>query len=203
VTLLLLLTSSCSGDDDAAPPPPATCTNSGGPVAGVEDTHCLNSEGQQITQEIGKCVTGADDQAAGGAGAGGAGDGTDEPFEVRYSNVAQDDDCKYDVSFTNGCIEQNRPVYFTVTLKKRDAADAPATGDTPNSPEIYLESEPSHISPSFGIKAPEGPPGTYKIGPVLFDAAGRWVVRFHFFEECSDVPEDSPHGHVAFYIDVP
>jgi hypothetical protein len=37
----------------------------------------------------------------------------------------------------------------------------------------------------------------------VFDQSGRWVVRFHYFETCSDVPEDSPHGHVAFYIDVP
>jgi len=37
----------------------------------------------------------------------------------------------------------------------------------------------------------------------VFDKSGRWVVRFHFFESCSDVPDDSPHGHVAFYIDVP
>jgi hypothetical protein len=28
-------------------------------------------------------------------------------------------------------------------------------------------------------------------------------VRFHLHENCSDVPEDSPHGHAAFYVSVP
>jgi hypothetical protein len=46
-------------------------------------------------------------------------------------------------------------------------------------------------------------PGTYSVGPVRFDQAGRWFVRFHFYETCSDAPEDSPHGHVAFWVDVP
>jgi hypothetical protein len=66
-----------------------------------------------------------------------------------------------------------------------------------------LADDPSHISPSFEITAPEKPAGSYAIGPIVFDRSGRWVVRFHFYETCSDVPPDSPHAHVAFYIDVP
>jgi hypothetical protein len=50
--------------------------------------------------------------------------------------------------------------------------------------------------------SPEISPGTYRVGPILFDKPGRWVVRFHFFETCFDAP-DSPHGHAAFYIQVP
>jgi len=46
-------------------------------------------------------------------------------------------------------------------------------------------------------------PGVYSVGPVRFDQAGRWTVRFHFFETCLDAREDSPHGHAAFYVDVP
>ena len=46
-------------------------------------------------------------------------------------------------------------------------------------------------------------PGVYKVGPIKFDAAGIWTVRFHFFEECGDAREDSPHGHAAFYVKVP
>jgi len=30
-----------------------------------------------------------------------------------------------------------------------------------------------------------------------------WTVRFHLFEECSDAPADSPHGHGAFFFTVP
>lgn len=198
----LLASPSCSNGDDGAPGP-TLCTDGGGPVAGDADMHCIGDNGDPIAQETASCKTGSD--AAGAAGAAGAGDegAVEEPYEVRYSNVAADDDCKYDVSFTNSCVELGTPVTFTVTLKKRAEDDAPASGATPDSPEVFLADDPSHISPSNAIKAPEGPPGTYAIGPIVFDRSGRWVVRFHFFERCSDVPEDSLHGHVAFYVDVP
>jgi hypothetical protein len=39
-------------------------------------------------------------------------------------------------------------------------------------------------------------------GPLRFDRSGRWVVRFHFYEDCND-GESSPHGHIAFFVDVP
>lgn len=32
---------------------------------------------------------------------------------------------------------------------------------------------------------------------------GRWMVRSHLYETCSDEPEDSPHGHAAFFVTVP
>jgi hypothetical protein len=186
----------CSSDDDASPPASATCTGSGGPVEdGTTDTHCIDASGDAINQVIGKCVTEVGEGGAAGAPA-------DESYVVHTGHVAQDDDCKYNISFTVGCVKVNTPVTFAVTIDKR-VAGGPATGDVPNSPEVYLESDPSHISPSNNINAPEGPPGTYKIGPILFDVSGRWVIRFHFFEECSDLPADSPHGHVAFYVDVP
>jgi hypothetical protein len=193
----LALAPACSSGDDAAPAPTA-CTDGGGPIAGEADTHCEGSDGTPVNQSIGRCQQDGGEVAA--AGAGGA---ADEAYVVRYGSSAADDDCKYDTSFTHDCIAQNTPVHFTVTLEKRAEDGAPATGDDPNSPEIFLDADHSHISPSLGIKAPEVAPGTYTIGPVIFDAPGRWVVRFHFFEECSDLPEDSPHGHVAFYIDVP
>jgi hypothetical protein len=41
------------------------------------------------------------------------------------------------------------------------------------------------------------------VGPIVFDQPGKWVVRFHFFENCDDLVEDSPHGHAAFYVQVP
>jgi hypothetical protein len=45
--------------------------------------------------------------------------------------------------------------------------------------------------------------GKYVMKPIKFDASGRWVVRFHFYESCDDILPDSPHGHVAFNYDVP
>ncbi|HTQ07587.1 MAG TPA: hypothetical protein VMI54_27210 [Polyangiaceae bacterium] len=192
----------CSNDDDASPPPSGgMCTNSGGPVEdGAVDMHCIDDSGNPITQVTGKCETGSVDTGAAGAGGGAS---EDETYVVHTTSSAQDDDCKYDVSFSVDCVVVNQPATFTVKIDKRAAPGGPMTGDDPNSPEVYLASDPSHITPSNDIKATEGPAGTYKIGPIIFDESGRWVIRFHFNEECNDTPDDSPHGHVAFYIDVP
>jgi|SRR5450631_3844640 len=190
ISSLLLSTVGCSSSSDSN----GTCASGSGPVAGSADNHCVDSSGAPITQNIGVCT-------ADGTGAGGQTSVT-EDFVVRYSNAAYDDDCKYSVSFQNSCVALNTPVTFNVTLKRKVDGSV-ATGADPNSPEIYMADDASHISPSNNIKAPEGPAGTYAIGPIVFDKSGRWVVRFHFFESCSDVPDDSPHGHVAFYIDVP
>jgi hypothetical protein len=45
--------------------------------------------------------------------------------------------------------------------------------------------------------------GMCATGGEAAEEAGRWVIRFDYFANCSDLPEDSPHGHAAFYIDVP
>jgi hypothetical protein len=125
----------------------------------------------------------------------------DEEHETNYGSEADDDDCKYHVSFSNTCIRLNEPVTFTVKLDTKSDGE-PAKGAEPSNPEIFM-AEGDHPSPSNNITATESPDGTYKIGPIVFDRSGRWVVRFHFFEDCSDIPEDSPHGHAAFFIDVP
>jgi len=179
----------CSSDDEGEP---AACVAGGGPALSAEpDDHCQSPSGMDIVQSIGSCVTMADE-----------GDAADEEeMGIFFGREADDDDCKYHISFTNTCITQNQPVTFTVKLsRKSDGAVAP--GALPVNPEVFM-AEGSHVSPSNTFSAPEGPPGTYAIGPVVFDRPGRWVVRFHFFETCSDIPEDSPHGHTAFYIDVP
>jgi hypothetical protein len=210
----------CASDDDDTAGTGATCTSKGGPVDGPADTHCV-ADGQDIIHPVGECLDSAPGAAGGGGASGASGSGTgghagehvhehdhdhaegsEEPYEIRFGNESADDECKYDASFLNTCIVVNKPVTFNLTLRNRTTGN-PANGAHPDSPEIFLASNPSHISPSNAIKAPEGPLGTYAIGPIVFDVPGRWVVRFHYFEDCSDVPEDSPHGHVSFYIDVP
>ena len=90
----------------------------------------------------------------------------------------------------------NEPVTFSLTLtRKMDGMQG--SGTNPAFPEVYLADDPSHLSPSNDITAREGEPGTYEIGPVIFDRTGRWVVRFHYFDTCSEIPADSPHGHAA------
>ena len=182
----------CSDDEDE----PAACVDGGGPVAGPADTHCQEADGTPIVQEIGQCVTGAAAPPAG------EDQEEEEVLGIFYGREADDDDCKYHARFDNTCITQGAPVTFTVQLRRKSDSAA-ATGADPDGLEVYLADDPSHLSPSNDITASEGPPGTYEIGPAVFDRPGRWVVRFHFFETCSDLPEDSPHGHTAFYIDVP
>jgi hypothetical protein len=202
VAVLFAAVPGCKSDDDSSPGTGGSsmCTAPGGPVEdGVKDTHCTDASGDPIVQPVGKCVTSAAATGEGGA----AGAANDETYTVLTGHEGSDDDCKYDVSFTTtGCVEVNHPVTFNVTLTTRATGKA-ATGANAQFPEVFLADDPSHISPSSDIKAPEHPSGTYAIGPIVFDKAGRWVVRFHFYEECSDIPKDSPHGHIAFYIDVP
>jgi hypothetical protein len=199
LSFVLFANAGCSnsGGGNAGP----NCLGKGGLVAGPEDDHCVDTHGTPVTQTIGMCA--ADGSSVdGGSSANGTPGTSGETFDVRYGNAAYDDDCKYSVSFRNSCIALNAPITFTVTLERKSDG-SPASGAIPDSPEIFLANDASHISPSNNIKAPEGPAGVYAIGPIVFDKSGRWIVRFHFFESCSDLPGDSPHGHVAFYVDVP
>jgi hypothetical protein len=196
--MLIALASSgaaCSSDDDpsGSAMQPGSCEGGGGPVMStMPDDHCKDSSGMDITQEVGMCVSSADEDAV-------AGD--EEEYGTYFGSEGNDDDCKYRVSFTHTCIKLNEPVTFSLQLTHKSDGTV-ATGANPSHPEIFL-ADSSHPSPSNRISAPEGPDGTYQIGPIVFDRSGRWVVRFHFFEGCSDIPKDSPHGHASFYIDVP
>jgi hypothetical protein len=184
---LVALGAACS--DDGGDTDGGACVGGDGAVAGDPDTHC----GPDDTQAIGACVPSAEAAEEGEE---------EEEHPILSGREADDDDCKYHVRFENTCVAVNDPVTFTLTLTRK-IDGAAGTGTNPAYPEIYLADDVTHISPSNDITAHEGPNGTYEIGPVIFDEPGRWVIRFHYFEDCSDVPEDSPHGHAAFYIDVP
>jgi hypothetical protein len=194
----LALGAACSDDDGGED----ICI-SGGAVDGPTEMHCREADGTPIVQAIGQCVTAAEAPAEGeGEGEEEHEEGEHEELGVFNGREADDDGCKYRASFQNSCAVVNRPVTLTLSLTRK-IDNEPATGAAPANPEIYLASDETHISPSNDITAEEISPGTYEIGPVIFDRPGRWVVRFHYFETCSDVPEDSPHGHVAFNFDVP
>jgi len=195
-----LLGVACSDDDE--PEGAVACTDpNNGAVAGVADAHCVADDGSPIVQAIGACVSGAEAEEGEAEGEEHEHE-EEEEHEPYFGREANDDDCKYHVSFTNTCVAVNEPVTFTLSLTQL-YDDAPGDGTNPAFPEVFLASDLTHISPSNDITARETAPGVYDIGPVLFDVAGRWVVRFHYFENCSDVVPDSPHGHAAFYIDVP
>jgi hypothetical protein len=175
----------------------------GGFVSGPADDHCSMNDAMTM-QSVGVCVadTGGDDAAAPtGDGGDDGGAAVPEPYgDPLDNNDGFDDDCKYHVTVESTPIRLNADVTFTVTVVGLDPA-TPATGAKPYE-EITLND--AHVSPS-NPTAVETPPGSgiYKIGPIKFDRAGQWIVRFHLFGTCSDTPEDSPHAHIAFKINVP
>jgi hypothetical protein len=129
---------------------------------------------------------------------------------TNYGTSAADDDCKYDVSWTSTPIcGNNANVYFTVTAKQRAGADGGASlSDEPPllgasvDAEVYAD-DCATIAMNSGQTTVELGNGAYKVGPIEFSKSGKWIVRFHFNECCSDDPADSPHGHAAFWVMVP
>jgi hypothetical protein len=194
-----------------------TCASPGGPVAGPQDDHCVAPDGSQIVQVT--TTAGCTDNDAGAAGddAGAAGDdgggGTVDAGDIgncgdsdygatMYGTSGSDDDCKYDVSWTSTPICENSPIYFTVTATHRTDHTPLTAANT--RPDIVLACDhPIPNSPKPADPSPETSPGVYTVGPIAFDKPGRWVVRFHFNETCLDIADDSPHGHAAFWVDVP
>jgi YtkA-like len=165
---------SCSGGGPSGP--------AGGPVSGAQDTHC----GMRVQP-----TSQADCQISGAPAT--------DYGPTMYNSEADDDDCKYHVKFTVSPVYQNTDVNFTVTATKK-ADGSPAAGANVD-PEVFLDA--THPAPNSNQHTTESPPGTYQVGPIRFDKAGQWTVRFHLFAQCLDTVPNSPHGHAAFFVDVP
>jgi hypothetical protein len=181
---VVMLLSACGQPQTASDAGPA-----GGFVQGALDTHCTQPDGGAIIQATSMAVC---HLVAADAGA------ADFP-PPGYNSEGDDNDCKYHLKVSSTAVRQNQDVTFTVVgTNKTDGT--PMTGA-----DTMLEGflSDTHPAPNSGITTTESPNGTYAVGPVKFDAPGRWTVRFHFFHHCTDVADDSPHGHVAFYVDVP
>ncbi len=157
-------------------------------MSGAQDFHCDLPDGGIMTQvtDLSTCHLPVDA-------------GTADYGPTNYNSQANDDDCKYHVSFTVTPVRENTNVTFTVTATTL-ADGHPATG-TNMIAEVFLSN--THPAPNSNQQTTEQPGGIYQIGPILFDAPGEWTVRFHLHEECQDETADSPHGHAAFYIQVP
>jgi hypothetical protein len=168
----------------------------GGPVTGTQDTHCSGVPPQATSQ--------ADCHLTGDGGTSGA--MTPDYGPTMDNSAGDDDDCKYHVSWTSTPIGENRDVTFTVTATTladgKPAGSSTGVGADAN-PIIEAYLTDTHPAPNTDQAATETTPGTYTIGPVRFDAPGKWTVRFHFYEVCSDIAGDSPHGHAAFFVLVP
>jgi hypothetical protein len=151
-----------------------------------------------------------------------AGSDTGSDYGPTEWNVSgNDDDCKYFVAWRSTDIVPNQPVTFWVSVQL-STTGVPLTGlaasqDGGARGVLFLEVAGvpdagigNHVSPvlTAGTLVPiqETPSGSgvYQIGPAnFFDESGHWYIRFHFNENCDDVLPDSPHGHAAFYVDVP
>ena len=187
------------------------CAAPGGAATGAVDSHCTDASGP-IAQpaSAASCHPGGGmpmDMDAGmpmdmDAGMPMDMDGgmpAETPADPRFNAAGDDDDCKYHVAWTATSVCQNADVSFTLTITRK-ADGQPAAGASPHA-EALLSA--THPAPNSAQTAAETSAGTYQVGPVRFDASGRWTVRFHLYEDCEDTLEDSPHGHVAFYVDVP
>jgi hypothetical protein len=172
-SVLLLLGLACSNDAGPA----------GGPVSGAADVHCA---GKAQQTDLSTCHLQEDA-------------GAPDYGPTLYNSEGDDDDCKYHVKFTETPVRRNEHVTFTVTATTLTDGQ-PATGAAVLA-EVFLND--THPAPNSGQATTEKSGGVYGIGPIVFDAAGRWTVRFHLHEDCQDATEDSPHGHAAFFIDVP
>jgi hypothetical protein len=192
-------------------PSAGSCPSPGGPVYGPEDDHCEAPDGGAIVQltTVAGCTAvvatdGGGDSGAGDGSAADAGDigncGDHDYGATMDNNWGSDDDCKYDVMWTSTPICENQPAYFVVQASKR-TDNSPLTGANAR-PDVVLNCD-HPISNLPRDPSPEIAPGVYVVGPIVFDAPGKWVFRFHFNEDCLDEAPDSPHGHAAFYVQVP
>src|SRR5690606_21039945 len=120
------------------------------------EAHCEDESGAPIEQAIGACVTSADALPDEGEEHDHEHE-EEEEHEPFFGNQSVDDDCKYRVSFDTTCVALNRPVTFTLSLT-RLFDDMPGAGTNPAYPEIFLESDATHISPSNDIRATETAP---------------------------------------------
>ena len=195
-----------------------------GEIIGPPDSHCAAPDGGLTIQTIGVCqvidpkhvpsnqsTCGVTFNEDGGTAAtdldasttDDAGAPTNGYGSTMYGSAGNDDDCKYYVSWIATPIQEGADTYFTVTvIRLQDMKPATCAGVIP---DVSLDPLDGGIS-LHGLPgtppSPEIMPGVYKVGPLRFDKPGTWTARFHFFEECTD-SDDSPHGHAAFYINVP
>jgi hypothetical protein len=162
---------------------------------GGADTHCVGLPAQPTSQAV--CMVRPD--MAGAPDDGGVATATSVYGPTMFGTEGDDDDCKYHLRFTVTPVYENYPTTFVVmATNKTDGS--PAVGGNVDA-EVYLDD--THPAPNAPTTTSESPPGTYTIGPVFFDAPGVWTVRFHLYGNCFDLLPNSPHGHAAFYLDVP
>jgi hypothetical protein len=186
--------SGTSGTEDAA-----SCPAPGGAVSGPVDQHCT-LDGSAIVRMVNEaaCHPAADAMTSAAEADAAPADNQAEPAAPMFNAEGDDDDCKYHLRWSLTPVCQNGDVFFTLAITQKSDG-APLTGADI---DLDVTLNDTHPAPNTGSSATEGPAGTYRIGPLRFDAPGEWVVRFHLNELCADLLE-SPHAHAGFYVSVP
>jgi len=169
-------------------------------VAGAADTHCAGKP--VVVVDPAACTASetdaghAHDEDAGDHD-GGAEEGGGEHGTTLHGSEGEDDECKYHVRWTSSPVTANGDVTLAVVATYRKDS-SPVAAAKPYA-EIFLDD--TTPGPNTPVTTAETSPGNYTIGPVRFSKAGKWTVRFHFSADCAD-GETSPHGHVAFFVNV-
>ncbi len=176
-----------------------TVTTPGGDIFGPTDEHCIDPVSGQMITQVTHAAACQETPDAGPPQPDASGPPESDFGATMFDQMGFDDDCKYAVSWTSTTIQEHTDVFFTV-VASTTVSPAPATGANIFA-EVFLSDQ--HEAPPTNQSAVESPPGTYKVGPIQFDAPGAWTVRFHLHEDCKDLVDDSPHGHAAFYVNVP
>jgi hypothetical protein len=186
---------------------PATCSG---------DTSAGDTSAGGAADASGSTSAGGAADASGSTSAGGATD-CNQTHDAMYGDTlfnseGDDDDCKYHASWTSTPIRLSEPVTFTLTASTKtpdeltsQPLEALADGRIPLTRlDVYQPCDPNRRGPAqnASAKITETAAGVFTAGPIKFDQSGRWVVRFHLYEQCID-GDTSPHGHIAFFVDVP
>ena len=194
---LVLVLAACSSTK-SEPGPAGGVQSTAAAVAGADDKHCASKAvvvASQAACHAAPAEAGTPD--AGDAG-GDGGAPASEYGPTQYNSEGEDDDCKYHVKWTSTPVAKDTDVTLAIVATNRNN-QSPVAGVSPYA-EVFLND--THPGPNTPVKTVETAPGKYAIGPVRFDVSGKWNVRFHFAPDCTD-GEESPHGHVAFYVNVP
>ena len=169
----------CSSSSSPSTPAPdadtaASCHSTGEAASGPADTHCMVDGGLfvQTTTEAACSICDLDGGAEGddGGDAGIPADAGCWEFlgytEPNFGHSAATQGCKYKVSWTSTPICENTPVYFTVTATHLGTG-TPVTGAN-IAPDVTIDCDHAISNVPAGV-SPEDPPGTYKVGPIVFD----------------------------------
>ena len=171
VAVLFALTAGCSGTGGGSGGGAGGGSGGGSDtsaaVSGATDTHCTDVDGGAIVQSVSasSCHPDAGSVSDGGTGL--------DYGDTLFNAEGDDDDCKYHVKWTATPVAKNENVAFTVTVTTK--ADHQPVLSAGTLAEVFLSDV--HPAPNSGQATTGGTNGVYTVGPIRFDASGRWTAK--------------------------